>query len=45
MRQLEKYSYLEEKMDYFEESSGKLKKAGIASICIVLALLAMINSC
>lgn len=32
-------------MDYFEEASSKLKKAGIASICIALAIITMINSC
>lgn len=32
-------------MDYFEESGGKLKKAGIVSICIALAIITMINSC
>lgn len=32
-------------MDYFEESSSKLKKLGIAGIFIALAIITMINSC
>ena len=35
----------EKKMDYFEESGRNLKKTGIASICITLALIVMINTC
>ena len=33
----------EKQMDYFEEAGGKLKKTGIASICIALAIITMKN--
>ena len=32
-------------MDSFEEMGGKLKKVGIAGVLVILALIAMINSC
>lgn len=38
-----KESKKEKQMDYFKEASAKLKKAGIASICIALAIITIKN--